>query len=194
MKTDRIIELEKIDMKSYEAGYRECFREICDLEKRGDTGKKIERLFKSDGSWAGAVWGQNCAYSGSDLEANGHYVLSHDDRESMIETEKQWEDEVSQELNEAETMNADKMEKSYCTQNDGDCSTCSLVSYGRDCMNNLVAIADDYMKRKKLAGLVAEYAEKNPIPYDAIDLISRIMQDRPMSDGQKRLIVKIQSA
>lgn len=26
--------------------------------------------------------------------------------------------------------------KSYCTQNNGDCSTCSLVSYNRDCQNN----------------------------------------------------------
>lgn len=26
--------------------------------------------------------------------------------------------------------------KPYCTQNDGDCSTCSLVNYGRDCQNN----------------------------------------------------------
>jgi len=25
--------------------------------------------------------------------------------------------------------------KSYCTQNGGDCKTCSLVNYGRDCMN-----------------------------------------------------------
>ncbi len=25
--------------------------------------------------------------------------------------------------------------KDYCTQNNGDCSTCSLVSYGRDCLN-----------------------------------------------------------
>jgi hypothetical protein len=28
--------------------------------------------------------------------------------------------------------------KPYCTQNNGDCSTCSLVNYGRDCQNNLV--------------------------------------------------------
>lgn len=28
--------------------------------------------------------------------------------------------------------------KSYCTQNSGDCSTCSLVNYGRDCRNNPV--------------------------------------------------------
>ena len=28
--------------------------------------------------------------------------------------------------------------KDYCTQNDGDCETCSLVNYGRDCMNNPV--------------------------------------------------------
>jgi hypothetical protein len=25
--------------------------------------------------------------------------------------------------------------KSYCTQNDGDCETCGLVNYGRDCRN-----------------------------------------------------------
>ena len=28
--------------------------------------------------------------------------------------------------------------KEYCTQNDHDCSTCSLVNYGRDCHNNPV--------------------------------------------------------
>lgn len=27
----------------------------------------------------------------------------------------------------------------YCSQNDGDCSTCSLVNYGRDCMNQPLA-------------------------------------------------------
>jgi len=27
------------------------------------------------------------------------------------------------------------MIKPYCTQNAGDCSTCSLVNYGRDCKN-----------------------------------------------------------
>ena len=30
------------------------------------------------------------------------------------------------------------MVKSYCTQNDGDCSTCSLVNYGLDCQNHPV--------------------------------------------------------
>jgi len=30
------------------------------------------------------------------------------------------------------------MKKSYCTQNNGNCSTCSLVSYGLDCANNPV--------------------------------------------------------
>jgi hypothetical protein len=28
------------------------------------------------------------------------------------------------------------MKKEYCTQNNGDCQTCSLVNYGRDCRNN----------------------------------------------------------
>lgn len=27
------------------------------------------------------------------------------------------------------------MKKNYCTQNDGDCHSCSLVNYGRDCRN-----------------------------------------------------------
>lgn len=28
------------------------------------------------------------------------------------------------------------MRKAYCTQNNGDCGTCSLVNYGLDCANN----------------------------------------------------------
>jgi len=31
------------------------------------------------------------------------------------------------------------MEREYCTQNNGDCETCSLSNYGRDCMNNPIA-------------------------------------------------------
>ena len=29
------------------------------------------------------------------------------------------------------------MRKEYCTQNNGDCKTCSLANYGRDCKNNI---------------------------------------------------------
>ena len=28
--------------------------------------------------------------------------------------------------------------KDYCTQNKGDCQTCSLSNYGRDCQNNKI--------------------------------------------------------
>lgn len=28
------------------------------------------------------------------------------------------------------------MKREYCTQNNGDCQTCSLVNYGLDCQNN----------------------------------------------------------
>lgn len=31
------------------------------------------------------------------------------------------------------------MRKAYCTQNNGDCRTCSLVNYGLDCANNPVS-------------------------------------------------------
>jgi len=30
------------------------------------------------------------------------------------------------------------MKPDYCVQNEGDCKTCSLVNYGRDCQNNVV--------------------------------------------------------
>lgn len=33
------------------------------------------------------------------------------------------------------------MKKTHCTQNNGDCPTCSLVNYGRDCCNNPVDYA-----------------------------------------------------
>ena len=36
--------------------------------------------------------------------------------------------------------------KDYCTQNDGDCETCSLVNYGRDCRN--VSLAATTLGRK----------------------------------------------
>lgn len=31
---------------------------------------------------------------------------------------------------------------SYCTQNDGRCSSCSLSNYGRDCMNNKIIVKE----------------------------------------------------
>ena len=38
--------------------------------------------------------------------------------------------------------------RTYCTQNDGDCDTCSLVSYGRDCQNTSIAL---YAERQEIA-------------------------------------------
>ena len=32
----------------------------------------------------------------------------------------------------------------YCSQNDGECWTCSLENYGRDCMNNAIIDGDDF--------------------------------------------------
>lgn len=31
--------------------------------------------------------------------------------------------------------------RNYCTQNNGDCSSCSLVNYGRDCHNNSILMS-----------------------------------------------------
>jgi len=35
---------------------------------------------------------------------------------------------------------------SYCTQNNGNCQTCSLVNYGRDCQNKPVKNKEQTMK------------------------------------------------
>ena len=39
------------------------------------------------------------------------------------------------------------MEKTYCTQNNGNCSTCSLANYGRDCSNNPIAAAAPSLRK-----------------------------------------------
>lgn len=39
--------------------------------------------------------------------------------------------------------------KPYCVQNDGDCSTCSLSSYGRDCMNNPIKSKEEMQNENK---------------------------------------------
>jgi len=38
------------------------------------------------------------------------------------------------------------VKKTYCTQNNGDCLTCSLVSYGRDCRNNPLMPEDELLE------------------------------------------------
>jgi hypothetical protein len=48
--------------------------------------------------------------------------------------------------------------KSYCTQNDGDCMTCSLTNYGRDCQNVLLmedtADAELQVEARRLDALI----------------------------------------
>lgn len=47
--------------------------------------------------------------------------------------------------------------KTYCTQNNGDCTTCSLVSYGRDCSNIKLTgdeLEDMGSNREELASLI----------------------------------------
>lgn len=35
----------------------------------------------------------------------------------------------------------------YCTQNDGNCETCSLVNYGRDCQNMPIVTTDEQVEK-----------------------------------------------
>ena len=46
----------------------------------------------------------------------------------------------------------------YCTQNNGNCKTCSLVNYGRDCINNLVKL-EKTTTRSKIETIVKEKYE-----------------------------------
>ena len=44
------------------------------------------------------------------------------------------------------------MKKSYCTQNEGDCETCSLVNYGRDCYN--VPLTEDTIESEDIGEVI----------------------------------------
>lgn len=52
--------------------------------------------------------------------------------------------------------------REYCTQNSGDCETCSLSSYGRDCANNIISPspADIRASRLSLGLTQAQAGEK----------------------------------
>jgi hypothetical protein len=44
----------------------------------------------------------------------------------------------------------------YCTQNNGDCFTCSLVNYGRDCYNNNIMLGlADWARQSDHSGISA---------------------------------------
>jgi len=57
------------------------------------------------------------------------------------------------------------MKKDYCTQNEGDCQTCSLVNYGRDCQNNPLSKKEDTATAKQKKGWegFVKYAVANGI-------------------------------
>ncbi len=46
----------------------------------------------------------------------------------------------------------------YCTQNDGNCETCSLVNYGRDCQN--IPIVTDEQAKKTLRPVVESVVQE----------------------------------
>ena len=43
---------------------------------------------------------------------------------------------LAEELFETAKTEYHEKKRKYCTQNDGNCETCSLSSYGKDCQNN----------------------------------------------------------
>ena len=76
-----------------------------------------------------------CPLSSGGVDCQGHtfYLYLHDEEpDPILEPVEDDEDfDLMSLLEEPDRP-------SYCSQNGGDCSTCSLVNYGRDCMNNPV--------------------------------------------------------
>jgi hypothetical protein len=70
--------------------------------------------------------------------------------------------------------------RDYCTQNQGDCSTCSLVNYGHDCQNNKV---DSEAKRDRLAKLAVMDAAKDFESEQSAIAACRVVDIRPTMPG-----------
>jgi len=74
-------------------------------------------------------------YAGNCLECN----LSHDGVDCQNHTFYLYLDEDEPEFPCLLDILEEPDRPEYCSQNGGDCSTCSLVNYGLDCMNNRVS-------------------------------------------------------
>ena len=64
------------------------------------------------------------------------------------------------------------MKKSYCTQNNGDCLTCSLNNYGRDCMNQ--PMPDKGAALAAILDRAADRIGRDDPELIAVDLITEI--------------------
>jgi len=81
-------------------------------------------LGKSSDYWCGYVSGLRRRYYGENFGTEGE----HDKRVSLVNDESRRDMGCGYREGYGMPM--------YCVQNDGDCETCSLVNYGRDCQNN----------------------------------------------------------
>jgi len=65
------------------------------------------------------------------------------------------------------------MRKQYCTQNHGDCESCSLVNYNRDCRN--VPLGRLTPTEQKIYNLVIQ-GEKNKFIADQLEIKERTVE------------------
>lgn len=56
-----------------------------------------------------------------------------------LEVLKRLSDNVQNQVYKLMALRGNETIKDYCSQNNGECLSCSLVNYGRDCMNNLIS-------------------------------------------------------
>jgi hypothetical protein len=64
--------------------------------------------------------------------------------------------------------------KAYCTQNKGNCSTCALVSHGRDCRNKIIVPEDNDLSQFYGPGSKAREFPAGWVVYSEIELQAAI--------------------
>lgn len=64
--------------------------------------------------------------------------------------------------------------KSYCTQNKGNCGTCSLVNHGRDCKNKIVTPEDNIFSQYYGPGTEARLFPPLYIVYSEVEVSAAI--------------------
>jgi len=81
------------------------------------------------------------------------------------------------------------MLKSYCTQNNNDCATCSLVNYGLDCANNplpqVIQLQTEYYDRVKALTNISRFHRTFETIWDGIPEILK----EQLSPDQLSLVV-----
>jgi len=75
------------------------------------------------------------------------------------------------------------IKKNYCTQNKGDCLTCSLSSYHLDCRSQSICRANDGQAVTEVESIFGGFKmEKSPYQIDGIDALKYLSLELSIED------------